>query len=80
MDVCLVRRGNEQWYCPMGQVEYWAAQGCTVYELTPTRVAGPDVEAADAAGAGPVTAEGSTGPTDIDESTTPVPTTGGSNE
>jgi len=44
MDLCLVARGNEQWYCPSDQADVWAAQGCTVYRLTPTRIAGPEQE------------------------------------
>lgn len=42
MNLFLVRRGNEQWYCPREQVELWASQGCAVYELTPTLVAGQE--------------------------------------
>jgi hypothetical protein len=44
MELCMVVRGTEQWYCPSDQAEMWAEQGCTVYELTPTKVAGPDPE------------------------------------
>lgn len=72
MEICLVVRGNTRWYCPPEQTEYWAAQGCTVFELTPTRVAGPDTEA-DELGVGPVSAEGSGEPLTEDKGTAPVP-------
>lgn len=42
MDLFLVRRGNEQWYCSQEQTGFWASQGCAVYELTPTLVAGSE--------------------------------------
>jgi hypothetical protein len=42
MDLYLVQRGNEQWYCPPDQVEMWSEQGCAVFELTPTQIAGPE--------------------------------------
>ncbi len=43
-ELYLVRRGNEQFWCPPEQVEYWTSQGCTIYSYTPTKIAGDDVE------------------------------------
>ena len=41
MDLFLVVKGNEQFYCPPEQKDYWAQQGYAVFELKPTQVAGP---------------------------------------
>ena len=78
MDLYLVTRGNEQWYCPPDQVGIWAAQGCTVYALTPTRVAGPEQGTeTDADDGAPLTGEASTngvGATENDTDATTVET------
>ena len=42
MNLYLVARENERFYCPPEQVEYWISQGCSVYELTPTKIAGSE--------------------------------------
>lgn len=42
MNLYLVARGNERFYCPPEQVDYWISQGCSVYELTPTKIAGSE--------------------------------------
>lgn len=42
IDLYLVRKGNEQFWCQPEQVEYWASQGYAVYSLTPTKIAGED--------------------------------------
>ena len=43
----LVRKGNEQFYCPPEQVDYWASEGYTVFSFTPEKIAGPDIEEAE---------------------------------
>lgn len=81
MELCLVVQENMRWYCSPEQAEYWAAQGCTVFELTPTRVAGPEVDI-EADRAETLSAEASTGQMAEDEETALVPPTaqGGSDE
>lgn len=44
MDLFLVVKGNEQFYCPPEQKDYWAQQGYAVFEFKPTQVAGPTHE------------------------------------
>lgn len=58
-ELMAVVNGNTRWYCPPEQAEYWAAQGCEVYELVPRQVAGP-------AAAPDASAEPDPGPTVID--------------
>lgn len=43
MDLLLVVNGNERFYCPPEQADYWVERGCAVFALTPKQIAGPPV-------------------------------------
>lgn len=56
-ELMAVVNGDARWYCPPEQAEYWAEQGCTVYELVPRHVAGPEAvpDAPEGSGSGTTT-------------------------